>query len=216
MHLLGRLHVPHPHEALREVLNRCEETPKPTATSKRSRPTPDQSAGTSKPDDAPKAALAKQKQAKWRGQNEKWARAKGLTAEDRRGIEDFRGTMATILLEREVEALWLKLCWLKKAKGFDWRSGEVVATVGASVAYMSIRRNVFPCVTPGMAYSILRNGTPKGVDAIMLLAMQGVQIKEVTQFNFHKEREPLLRNLSGNAFTANILAAFLLAGLYSL
>jgi hypothetical protein len=51
---------------------------------------------------------------------------------------------------------------------------------------------------------------------MMLLAMQGVQVKEVKQFGFHEEREPLLRNLSGNAFTANILAAFLLAGLYSL
>ena len=150
------------------------------------------------------------------GQHKKWARMKGLTEEDQRGIEGFRQAMASILLEREVEALWLKICWLKKAKGFDWRCGEVVATVGASVAYMSVRRNVFPCVTPGMAYSILRNGTPKGVDAMMLLAMQGVQVKEVKQFGFHEEREPLLRNLSGNAFTANVLAAFLLAGLYSL
>lgn len=249
MRLLGRLQVPHRHEALCEVLNRCERTPQPPATSKRSRPTPDQSAADHatkveltkpkaddatkaeltkpKADDAPEAEfpkpkadteaeLTKTKHAKWRGQNEKWARAKGLTAADRRGIEDFRGAMASILLEREVEALWLKLCWLKKAKDFDWRHGEVVATVGASISFMSIRRGVFPCVTPGMAYVILRNGTPKGVDAMTLLAMQGVQCKEVEQFGFHREREPLLRNLSGNAFTANIVAAFLLVGLFSL
>ena len=95
---------------------------------------------------------------------------KGLTVADQRGIEHFRQAMASILLEHEVEALWLKICWLKKAKSFDWRCGEVAATVGASVAYMSVRRNFFPCVTPRMAYSILRNG-PKGVDAMMLLAM---------------------------------------------
>jgi hypothetical protein len=117
-------------------------------------------------------------------------RKKGMTPKDVfAGMEDFKRAMGTVLLERQQEALWFKLCWLKKRKGFNWQSGRIVATVGASITFMSVRRDVFPCVTPQMCYVVLEDGIPKEVDGRTLLAMQGIQKKEFHQFGLHHVKQ---------------------------
>jgi hypothetical protein len=46
-----------------------------------------------------------------------------------------------------------------------------------------------------------------------VMAMQGIQRKEIQIFNMAQEEDKFLRDLAGNAFTANIIASFLLAGM---
>jgi hypothetical protein len=210
--LLARLKVRMKPDALSTVLDQCRETQPATAASanKRSR-----AATASKASDEPVLLKAcKQPQApKWKAQHQSWMRKKGLKPKDLAGAADFQQRMGSMVLDRQREALWLKLSLLRKRKDFDWRSGLVVATVGASVSWMGVTRNAFPCVTPQMAYILLDNGIPKAVDGILLLALQGIQKKEVQRFKLNAEKDALLRNLSGNAFTANILAACILAAL---
>ena len=213
--LLERLKVPTPPEALSAVLARCQDAPRPMpkAVAKRR--------GRARPDSSDQLAASKGdarssagSELKWQKLHAQWMQQKGMCPEDLlSGREDFRQACHGVLLEREVQALWLQLGWLKKKMGLDWRKGQIVATVGASLNFMSVRRNIFPCATPGMRYIVLDSGTPKDVDGTTLLALQGVQGAEVRQFNLDQEKDALLKNLSGNAFTANILAAFLLAGL---
>jgi site-specific DNA-cytosine methylase len=150
---------------------------------------------------------------KWRARHQAWISKKGLSLKDLAGVDGFNQAIGDKLVERQREALWLKLCLLRKRTAFNWESGLVVATVGASVNWMGVTRNVFPCVTPQMSYILLDNGTPKVVDGLLLLALQGIQRKEVQRFKLNLEKDGLLRNLSGNAFTANILAAYIVAGL---
>ena len=63
-----------------------------------------------------------------------------------------------------------------------------------------------------MTFGILRNGNFAVADGFTLLAMQGVQHKEVEAFHLDREDPALLHDFAGNGFTANIVAAFLLAG----
>ena len=45
------------------------------------------------------------------------------------------------------------------------------------------------------------------------LAVQGVQSEEVAKFKLGSESQSLLQDLAGNAFTASILAAYLVAAM---
>ena len=64
-----------------------------------------------------------------------------------------------------------------------------------------------------MTFGILREGVFHTADGFTLLAMQGVQPKEVAAFQLGAEDPALLHDLAGNGFTANIVGAFLLAGI---
>jgi site-specific DNA-cytosine methylase len=224
--LLDRLKVPGPPEALEAVLGRSRETPRLESSEgrllrrKRDLSSSHDSACAPKHRGSVPAALGQDPDAasssgglKWKQQHRRWQENRGLRPMDLVGEADFKRAMGDSLLEREVDALWLRLMWLKKQSGLDWRKDLIVATVGASINFMSARRSVFPCATPGMSYVLLDHGVPQMADGITLLALQGVQRKEVCHFKLHLERGSLLKNLSGNAFTSNILAAFILAGL---
>jgi hypothetical protein len=65
----------------------------------------------------------------------------------------------------------------------------------------------------GMASSTLSRGKARLASGFVVLAMQGIQSREVQTFNLAGEDDKLMRDLAGNAFTANIIAAFLLAGM---
>jgi hypothetical protein len=151
---------------------------------------------------------------KWQAQHEAWARRKGLTAKDlKEGYDAFKEATGTALIDRQREALWLKLVMLRKSKGLVWQQGLFVATVGASINFLSVQQGLFPCVTPHMAYAILDHGQVSLAGGVAILAMQGVQLREFHQFSFGREKNALLKDLGGNAFTGNIIAAFLIAGL---
>ncbi len=56
-------------------------------------------------------------------------------------------------------------------------------------------------------------GKARLANGFVVMAMQGIQCKEIQIFNLAQEEDKLLRDLAGNAFTANIIASFLLAGM---
>ena len=49
-------------------------------------------------------------------------------------------------------------------------------------------------------------------NGLSILAVQGVQQEEVRSFQLEEEDDALLCDLGGNAFTANIIVAFVIAG----
>ena len=102
---------------------------------------------------------------------------------------------------------------LRKTEAKDWQEGIFVANVGASIHFLTVMQDIFPCVTPHQVYTVLCNGNIHLATGITVLAMHGIQSKEFYNFHFGKEKCSLLRDLGGNAFTANIIAAFLIAGL---
>ena len=72
---------------------------------------------------------------------------------------------------------------------------------------------MWPCVTPAQRYVVLDAGKAYLASGLTVLALQGIQHKEAVAFKLADEDDALIRDLAGNAFTANIVAAFLLAGL---
>jgi hypothetical protein len=69
------------------------------------------------------------------------------------------------------------------------------------------------CVYVGLAPSIIVTGTARLASGFVVLAVQGIQRKEIQAFGLATEEDKLMRDLAGNAFTSNIIAAFLLAGM---
>ena len=103
----------------------------------------------------------------------------------------------------------------QRRRGTDWTKELMVASIGASLRFMSVRSDIFPCVTPHMSYAILQDRQLRGVTGVEALALQGIQTKEVRTFKFDtaKSNSAKLQDLAGNAFTANVVAAFLVTGL---
>ena len=148
---------------------------------------------------------------KWPRQHQDYAEQKGILVADRLPSQEFQHAVGNVLPDRALHAFWLRLAHAKH-RGLNWQTGTWVATVGASPRFMSLRTDIFPCVTPKMTFGILRNGNFAVADGFTLLAMQGVQHKEVEAFFLDREDPALLHDFAGNGFTANIVAAFLLAG----
>ena len=151
---------------------------------------------------------------KWQMDHKRWAKEKGLTPQELHfGWNIFKQATKDLLNNRQQDALWLKLTMLRKTMGVDWQEGIFVANIGASIHFLTVMQDLFPCVTPRMVYAILINGQLHLANGITVLAMQGIQGTEFRNFQFGKEKCSLLRDLGGNAFTANVVAAFLIAGL---
>ena len=90
----------------------------------------------------------------------------------------------------------------------------LVLAHGFSISYNTIcRQDIFPCVTPTHTYVILQRGKASLSNGFTALAMQGIQGKEIQSFDLAQEDDTLLRDFAGNAFTVNIIAAFLIAGM---
>lgn len=208
--LLERLKVPGRPESLNTVLLRCAATMDHIA----------HQFGTAAPETGQPSSHSSSSShgnvagTKWQAQHKAWARKKGLTAKELQdGYEAFKKATGSTLIDRQREALWLKLVLLRKTKALQWQQGLFIATVGASIGFLGVRQDVFPCVTPHMAYAILDHGQVSLAGGVTVLAVQGVQQREFHSFSFRKEKSALLKDLGGNAFTANIIAAFLTAGL---
>jgi site-specific DNA-cytosine methylase len=149
---------------------------------------------------------------KWPQQHSDFAESAGLSEEDRWPPADFVDEVSPLVNPRALDALWMKMALLQKRKQIDWRQSLLIAPAGFGVSWGSIR-TCFPCVTPSMEYVILEAGKARLASGFVVLAMQGIQRKEISAFGLATEDDKLLRDLAGNAFTANIIAAFLLAGM---
>ena len=132
------------------------------------------------------------------------------------GQEEFLKTTAEVLLPRQQSAVWLELCRLRqKGKVPNWKDGVFVSDCGSSVGWLSVTRDMFPCVRPGNSYLVLEHGQPKIANGPLSLAVQGIGTDEANAFELLLEEDNLLRSLAGNAFSANICLVFFVATLLS-
>ena len=132
------------------------------------------------------------------------------------GKEEFYLTTADVLLPRQQAAVWLELCKLRKhGRVPDWKVGLLVSDCGSSVGWLSVAKDMFPCIRPGNTYLVLADGKPNLANGPLCLAMQGIGMDEANAFGLLLEEDGLLRQLAGNAFCANICLVFLVAALLS-
>ena len=81
---------------------------------------------------------------------------------------------------------------------------------------MAIFPERFPCLTPGNKYIILEQGTLHVTNGPMKLAVQWIGGKEARAFRLRGIDDTTLREMAGNAFTANVCCAFLIAALLAI
>ena len=148
---------------------------------------------------------------KWTGEHQEFVALHGLQSLVMEAREAYDRATQGILSPRQAEALWLRICLLRKQESFKWVEGCWLASVGASVRFLKIGRHLSPCIQPGMACVCAQDGHRQRTTGLQNLAFQGLQKSEVAAFNLAAESDVLLRDFAGNAFTANILAAFVLA-----
>ena len=141
----------------------------------------------------------------------------GLSDEEvHQGQDEFLKTTADVLLPRQQSVVWLELCRLrKKGKIPNWKDGVLVSDCGSNFGWLSVVRDKFPCVRPGNFYFVLKQGQPNIAHGLLCLAVQGIGVEEANAFELFLEEDSLLRSLAGNAFSANICLAFLVAALLS-
>ncbi len=129
---------------------------------------------------------------------------------DRNGFVE---AASVALLEREREALWLKLVLLRRGDGSSWREGLLVAKIGCSVRFLEVHRAAFPCVTPRLRVAILLDGTFRMANSSDALALQGFRKPEMNALALPLLSDTLLNDLAANSFNANVVAAVLMATL---
>ena len=151
----------------------------------------------------------------WRREHCAFAEKLALRDTELKEFHAFANAANSAFKPRAIEGLWLKLVSEQRRRGTDWTKELMVASIGASLRFMSVRSDIFPCVTPHMSYAILQDRQLRGVTGVEALALQGIQTKEVRAFKFDttKSNSAKLQDLAGNAFTANVVAAFLVTGL---
>lgn len=121
------------------------------------------------------------------------------------GLEQFLRATSGALADREQMGLWARLTALRvKGVAPSWNVGCLVASVGSSVSWMSVAREKFPCVQPHKKYLVLQEGRAYIPSSALLLAVQGIQEKEVEAFDLNAESESRLQDFAGNMFTAKL------------
>ena len=156
---------------------------------------------------------AKMQGRKWPGQHERAASKIGLTLEEACPPLNFVEQVGPLLGPREIESLWIKLAAMSKKGAGNWSHGLLVCPARFTVRFGTLSVGKFPCVTPGMRYLILEDGIARLASCFDLLAVQGIQSKEVSFMRLGSADHNLLYRFAGNAFAANVVAAFLIAGL---
>ena len=133
-----------------------------------------------------------------------------------RGQDEFLQATAGVLLPRQQAAAWLELCRLRlNGRVPNWKEGVLVGDVGSSVGWLSMVRDMFPCIRPGNSYMVLVQGKPRLAQGTLCLALQGIGRDEANSMELLQEEDCLLRQLAGNGFCANICLVFLMAALFS-
>ena len=143
-----------------------------------------------------------------------WATAQGPTFQSKcglsdeeagRGRDEFLQATAGVLLPRQQAAVWLALCRLRlNGRVPTWKDGVLVGDVGSSVGWLSMVRDMFPCIRPGTSDMALVQGEPKLAQGSLCLALQGIGREEANRLELLQEEDPLLRHLAGNALCAHI------------
>lgn len=151
--------------------------------------------------------------AKWPGQHDAMRRKLKLPEELSKPPQRFLQQALNLMVPRAADALWIKLTQVILRRGTQWDKGCYVVPVTMSIRFGSVNSDDFPCLTPGSKYVMVQDGVLSTVSAASFLALQGVQSRELTRFKMNSEADRLLRDLAGNAFTSNVVAIFLLAGL---
>ena len=130
------------------------------------------------------------------------------------GQAEFLSITSGTLVPRQQAVVWLELCKLRK-KGTipNWKEGLLVADCGSGLGWLTVAKDVFPCVLPKKAYLILEHGEPSVAHGLLCLALQGIGRAEAAAFHLSSEEETLLHRLAGNAFCANICLVYLVAAL---
>ena len=107
----------------------------------------------------------------------------------------------------------MKLASLKKnGKLPDWREEVLALNVDESAYRQGVGITHFTCVQPSRIHVLSLNGKLVKADGKVCLAMQGIQSKELDAFpSLSKRTSKQQQDLAGNAFTANICAACILA-----
>ena len=117
---------------------------------------------------------------------------------------------------RERDTVWLSLCEGEKSGRIgDW-STEALLVVNFSDSMKRPdrpRADRFPCVRPNKKFVSIRGGQMSVVPGRALLALQGVGPEEQQLLRLAGRTDADLGDLAGNAFTANVCGAFLLAAL---
>ena len=154
---------------------------------------------------------------------QEWRTLHGPNFQRRHGLEDdevrlgqneFDQATADVLSPRQQAGVWLELCKLrKKGQIPNWKSGLFVSDCGSSVGWLSVVKEMFPCVRPGNAYLVLNHGTPNLAQGHLYMAVQGIGPDEAKAFDLHLEDDSALRQMAGNAFCANTCLVFLVAAL---
>ena len=101
----------------------------------------------------------------WQKEGPRWPQAhanyvkeKGLADFAAKYYTSFAEAAAGVLQPRAAEATWLKLASMLRAGAIDIKRDVWVATAGASIDYIQVRKDMFPCVTPHMTYVICDHG----------------------------------------------------------
>ena len=133
-----------------------------------------------------------------------------------RGRDEFLQATAGVLLPRQQDAVWLKVCRLRlNGRVPNWKEGVFVGDVSSSVGWLSMVRDMFPCIRPGNSYMVLVQGEPKLAQGTLCLALQGIGRDAANSLELLQEEDRLLRQLAGNGFCAHICLVFLMAALFS-
>lgn len=177
---------------------------------------PDNARATSKPSVVMPEARHKMQDApletdvRWKKQHDAFIKQANLDESALEGRESFGEGLG--LADRARDVLFLKLAQ-RKRQGHDWRKEVLVLKPGQSISWCPLSTDKFPCLTPHGPYIFISKGAMRVVSGLDALALQGIQKVEVDKWGLAAEENGLLHDLAGNAMTANVLAAALLAGL---
>lgn len=150
---------------------------------------------------------------KWPGQHDATRRMLKLPEPLSIPPEHFLEQAHKLMVPRAADAMWLKLARAKLQRGFRWETDCCIVPVNMSIRFGNIGFDKFPCLTPDSKYVMVKDGQLSVMSSLAFLALQGIQSRELTFSRLSSEADRLLRDLAGNAFTANVVAIFLLAGL---
>ena len=100
----------------------------------------------------------------------------------------------------------------KKGKVPDWREAVLAFNADESAYRLGVGITHFPCVQPKRLHIMGLNGKLVKADGKVCLAMQGIQSRELNAFPpLSKQTSKRQQDWAGNAFTANVCAAYILA-----
>ena len=125
----------------------------------------------------------------------------------------FTALVRGLVSKRAANVCLLKLAQVQKQHGWKWEEDLLVATVSQSVNWISVACDSFPTLLPSGPFLVFRHGKPFQASGRLALAVQGVQLAELSFLKLADLPEALQQDFAGNAFSSNVCIALLLATL---